>query len=174
MRILAIGATLLVASSASAQEIQLTGPLAGSSGPQYAPTRSWAFGGHATAGAGNGGGLLLRARPDGRLAFDLVGEALRRDDTTTFPATLRLVGFQRLSHDHDFLLALGPTMRFVKGEQHHGTGAEASLGLEGLFLRWWIVRSELSGFVVDDHGTRTQGLVLRLGLLNVFGTQVER
>ncbi|MGZ3424207.1 MAG: hypothetical protein ACXVEF_29685 [Polyangiales bacterium] len=165
---------LLAPITANAQEIQLNGPLAGApGGPSHAPTRTWAIGGHFAAGDPRGVGMLVRVRPDARLAFDLIGEALRHEDTTTLPATLRLVGYQRLSREHDFLLALGPTMHFTKGENHHGTGFEAALGLEAI-LGWWTLRSELTGFVVDDHGTRTQGVLVRLGLLNVFGTRVYR
>lgn len=147
----------------------------------YQPTRSFATGGHVVGGDGTGAGGLLRARVHGRLGFDLVADVQRPsgDARLAVPLVARLVGFQRLSRTIDFLLAVGPTLRPTRDlDRAWATpfGFECALGLEALDGSSWIYRAELAGYVADDHGVRTQGLVLRIGVLGVFrlGKLVER
>lgn len=168
-------ATSGIAATARAQEVVITGPLAGAPTiPLREPRRTFAIGGHLTGGDGAGAGLSFRVRPDARLAFDLFGELLRpRDDAAQLvtPVVLRLVGFQRLGEESDFILGIGPTLRSTRDGAHQWStafGFEGALGVESM-SGWWSYRAELAGFMADDRGVRTQGVLLRLGVANLFG-----
>jgi hypothetical protein len=162
MRGWALLIALSLPTSAAAQEIRITGPLAGAGSDPGPPHRNFAAGGHIT---DRGGGAILRARPWRQFAFDVLGD-YRVD--RTLPLVARIGTLIPVSRNHELFFSLGPTWVARRGRD--SVGAEASIGVESFVGRWWILRAELAGSMVERQDP---AITLRIGVLNVFGSRAS-
>ena len=163
MRALISLAMFTLAGSVHAQEIKITGPLAGASVDPGPAHRALAAGGNLPP---RGGGAHLRARPWRAFAFDVLGEV--RTDRSV-PLVARLGVLQPLPARHDLLFALGPTVQLQK--ERTAVGAELAVGIESL-AGWWTLRAEIAASIVTATDYRDEQLTFRIGLLNVFGRRL--